>query len=121
MLKAAKRNLFPEMKSYHLEVLATSIIPLLVAYYKEQNLQLSYPVLIYGFFLIAKDKMLKPCHIDGSKSPDESSYMDHFQKQNLAYKFREIVNYCQSIIQLNDRPAIEGWRKLFGEPFPSYG
>jgi hypothetical protein len=121
MLKAAKRNLFPEMKSYHLEVLATSIIPLLVKYYKNQNCQLSFPHLIYEFFLIAKDKVLKSCSIEGSKSPDASAYMGDYQKLNLADKFSKIANYCQSIIQLDGREGVEGWRKLFGEPFPSYG
>jgi hypothetical protein len=121
MLKAAKRNLFPEMKSYHLEVLATSIIPLLVEHYKNQNFQLSFPGLIYGFFFIAKDEVLNSCSIKGSKSPDASAYMTYNQKQKLTDKFSKIANYCKSIIKLDGRDGIEGWRKLFGEPFPSYG
>ena len=121
MLKAAKRNLFPEMKSYHLEVLATSIIPLLVTYYKSQNFQLSFPSLVYGFFFIAKDEVLKSCSIEGSKSPDASVYMGYYQKLNLANTFSKIANYCKSIIKLDGRDGIEGWRELFGEPFPSYG
>jgi len=121
MLKAAKRNWFPEMKSYHLEVLATSIIPLLVEYYKSKNLQFSFPYLIYRFFLIAKEEVLKSCSIKGSKSPDASAYMTYNQKQNLADKFRKIANYCKRIIKLDGRDGIEGWRELFGEPFPSYG
>jgi len=121
MLKAAKRNLFPEMKSYHLEVLATSIIPLLVEYYKSKNFQFSFHDLAYGFFLIAKDKVLKSCSIEGSKSPDASVYMTYNQKQNLANKFSKIADYCKSIIHLDGRDGIEGWKNLFGEPFPSYG
>jgi len=121
MLKAAKRNWFPEIKSYHLEVLATSIIPLLVEYYKSKNLQFSFPYLIYRFFLIAKEEVLKSCSIKGSKSPDASAYMTYNQKQNLADKFSKIANYCKSIIKLDGRDGIEGWRELFGEPFPSYG
>ena len=121
MLKAAKRNLFPQMKSYHLEVLATSIIPLLVTYYKNKNYLVSFSNLVYGFFLIAKDKVLKPCSIEGSKSPDASAYMGYYQKQNLVDIFNKIANYCENIIILDGRDGIEGWRKLFGEPFPSYG
>jgi len=121
ILKAAKRNLFPEMKSYHLEVLATSIIPLLVEYYKNKNLQISFPGLIYYFFLIGEDKVLKPCFIADSKSPDASAYMGNFQKQKLAYKFNKIANCCQEIIKLDGQKGVEGWRELFGEPFPSYG
>ena len=121
MLKAAKRNLFPEMKSYHLEVLATSIIPKLINYYKNENITLTFPILIFDFFYIAKDWVSFPCFIKGSKSPDASAYMSYEQKQNLAYKFNKIADYCQKIIQLNGREGIERWRKLFGEPFPSYG
>ena len=121
MLKAAKRNLFPKMKSYHLEVLTTSIIPLLVKCCQNQNLQPSFPILVYGFFEIAKNEVLKPCRISNSKSPDASAYMKNFQKQELAVKFKEIANYCKNLIQLDGREAIEGWRELFGEPFPSYG
>ncbi len=121
MLKAAKRNWFSEMKSYHLEVLATFIIPLLVEYYKSQNFQLSFPSLVYGFFLYAKDEVLKSCSIEGSKSPAASEYMDFNQKRYLADKFGKIADYCDRIIRLDGRNGIEGWRKLFKEPFPSYG
>lgn len=121
MLKAIKRNLFPEMKSYHLEVLATSVIPLIVECYKNKKIQLSFPNLICGFFFIAKDKLLKDCSIEGSKSPDPSKYMILSQKQKLAKSFAEIANYCEEIIKLDGRDGIESWKKLFGDPFPSYG
>jgi len=121
MLKAAKRNLFPEMKSYHLEVLATNIIPEIVSYYKSQRYQISYPSIIFSFFLLAKNEILKSSKILGSKSPDAGSYMNSFQRNELAEIFKKISNFCQSLISLDGRKAIEGWQKIFGEPFPSYG
>ena len=121
MLKAAKRNYFSEIKSYHLEVLAVNWIPTLVDYYKSEGYQITYPSLIYGFFLWVKDEIQKSCFIEGSKSPDASAYMSSFQKQAFAEKFKQLENYCQSIVRLDGQTAVSGWRKLFGEPFPSYG
>ena len=119
MLKAAKRNLFPKMKSYHLEVLAVNIIPNIVAYLKNKGYSISFPFLVYSFFYIAKDKILKPVKIQGSKSPNADSYS--IDKNLLAEKFGEICNDCNSLIKLDGRKAIKGWKKLFGEPFPAYG
>lgn len=121
MLKSAKRNWFPEMKSYHLEILAADIISLMVNYLKSEGYQLSYPTLIYRFFLIAKDEILKPVKIPGSKSPNADEYLNLNIKSQLSEIFTTISNYCESLINPNEREAIEGWRKLFGEPFPAYG
>ena len=109
------------MQSYHLEVIAANIIPSIVSYYKNQGYQISYPSLIFSFFSVAKDEILKFPKIPGSKSPYADSYIYDSQKNEFAKIFNKISNYCQSIVQLDGREAIEGWRKLFGEPFPSYG
>ena len=119
MLKAAKRNLFPEMKSYHLEVLAVNVIPAIVSYWKSKGYSISFPFLVYSFFCIAKDEILKSVRIPGSKSPNADVYS--IDKNSLAEIFGKICNDCNSLIKLDGREAIEGWRKLFGEPFPGYG
>jgi len=119
MLKAAKRNLFPEMKSYHLEALAVNIIPAIVSYWKSKGYPISFPFLVYGFFCIAKDDILKSVKIPGSKSPNADSYS--INKNSLSEKFGERCNYCNHLIKLDGKEAIERWRKLFGEPFPAYG
>ena len=119
MLKAAKRNLFPEMKSYHLEVLAVNVIPAIVSYWKSKGYSISFPFLVYRFFCIARDEILKSVKIPGSKSPNADVYS--IDKNSLAEIFGKICNDCNSLIKLDGREAIEGWRKLFGEPFPGYG
>ncbi|MDI6713999.1 MAG: hypothetical protein QMD43_03095 [Thermodesulfovibrio sp.] len=121
MLKAAKRNLFPIMKSYHLEVLAVNIIPKIVSYLKNNKHQISYPLLVCGFFLMAKDEIIKPAKILGSKSPNADKYLDNSRKIELKSYFEKLSNYCQELISLDGKEAIEGWRELFGEPFPAYG
>jgi len=121
MLKAAKRNLFPIMKSYHLEVLAVNIIPSIVSYLKNNGYQTSYPFLIYSFFLMAKDEIIKSARIPDSKSPNADEYLDHNAKYRLSEMLKKISDYCESLGKLSGREAIGGWRELFGEPFPIYG
>lgn len=118
MLKAAKRNLFPLMKSYHLEVIATSILPFVVNYFKEQKWQITYPSLVYNFFLLGKDEVLKTTNIPGSKSPSADDHMTSIKKRELSELFGKIGGYCKTLFSLSDREAIQAWSKLFGPPFP---
>lgn len=119
MLKAAKRNLFPMMKSYHLETIATSLIPFLVKYFKEQKWQIAYPSLVYNFFLLGKDKVLKTSNIPGSKSPSADGYMSIDKKQEFSILFSKIAKYCEKTFTMSDNESIEAWREIFGTPFPA--
>ena len=121
MLKAAKRNLFPKMKSYHLEVLAVNVIPDIVSRWKSKGYSISFPFLVYKFFCIAKDEILKSVKIPGSKSLNADAYLDFNTKYRLSEIFKKISECCRFLTKLDGREAIEGWRKLFGEPFPAYG
>ncbi len=119
MLKAAKRNLFSEMKSYHLEVLATNTIPKIISYYKSEGFQISYPSLVFSFFLLAKDDISKSSKIPGSKSPPPDKYMSMEEKSKFSDQFIKIAEYCKGLISMEGNSSIEKWRELFGEPFPS--
>jgi hypothetical protein len=119
MLKVAKRNLFSDMKSYHLEVIATSIIPSITKYFEEQRWQISYPSLVYCSFLFYKDEVLKIVNIPGSKSPSADEYMTSVKKQELSQLFSKIANYCKNTLTMNENDAIQAWNKLFGSPFPT--
>lgn len=119
MLKAAKRNLLPNMKSYHLEVLAADIIPYVVKYFNDQGWRVSYPSLVYNFFLLGKDKVSESIRIPGSKSPSADEYMSMEKKSKFSELFSKIADYCKGFLSMEDKSSIEKWRKLFGEPFPS--
>ena len=119
MLKAAKRNLFPEMKSYHLEVLSTSIVPNIVKYFDEKRWEISYQNLIYNFFLLGKDRILNSAVIPRSKSPTADGYMTQIKKQEISDLFGKIADYCNRTFSMNDNKAIEAWNKLFDSPFPT--
>lgn len=121
MLKAAKRNIFPDMKSYHLEVLTANLIPQIVNYLKEKGEPLSYPLLIYGFFLCAQEQIKEETIVSGSKSPPADRYMVPPLKQVLANFFKKISDHCKNLLSKDDSSAIEGWRLIFGDPFPHGG
>jgi hypothetical protein len=119
MLKAAKRNLFPSMKSYHLEVIAISLLQSIINYFKQQKWQITYPSLVYNFFLLGKDKVLETSTIPGSKSPSADGYMSIDKKQESSILFSKIAEYCKKTFSMSDNESIEAWRELFGAPFPA--
>lgn len=107
------------MQSYHLEVLATPILTAVVSHFEETGHLLSYPDLVYRFFLLSKDEVLKPATIPGSKSPNADLYMGETQKQSLSRIFGRVANHCENTLSLSDEDALKAWRKLFGQYFPS--
>lgn len=117
MLKSLKRNRFSSITSYHLEALAASIIPNVIEYFKSQKWEISYQYLIYMFFWICKDEVLKTIRLPNSKSPFADGYMTLIKKQELSNLFGKIAEYCKSIV--NDTNSVEAWSKLFGQPFPT--
>ena len=121
MLKAIKRNYFPDMKSYHLEALSTGVLPSVILNWLGQRKEISYPVLIYSFFFIAKDKILLPQSIPGSKTVSADAYMALAQKQQLIVTFSKISDYCKYALEKSDSEAMVLWKKLFGDSFPAGG
>lgn len=119
MLKAVKREHFSQMQSYHLEVLATPMLTAIVNHFQETGQLLSYPDLVYRFFLLSKDEVLKPAAIPGSKSPNADLYMGETEKQSLSRIFGTIANHCENTLSLSDEDAVKAWRRLFGQSFPS--
>lgn len=118
MLKAAKRHLFPQMQSYHLEVLATSIIPSVVAYFEGRGQTASFPLLVWGFFTMASDEVLRASQIPDSKSPPADRYLAWSQKQELSQLFRTYAEDCKNVLSMSDADAIRAWGRLFGSFFP---
>jgi hypothetical protein len=121
MLKAIKRNYFPDMKSYHLEALSMAKLPSVILNWLKQKKEISQPFLVYSFFFLAKDSILLPQSIPGSKTVSADSYMALAQKQQLSATFSKISAYCKNALERTDAEALGLWKKLFGDPFPSGG
>lgn len=117
MLKALKREYFPALGSFHLEILTTHTIPDMVLLHKEREVPVSYPVLIKNFFLLAKDSLGQAVKMYNSNSPEVS--LNAVELEKVQNAFHAIHRYCESIeMQENDQKKIEMWRELFGSLIP---
>lgn len=116
MLKAIKRKFFPDMPSFHLEILASQIIPATVVWWKRNSYQADYPTLITNFFSIAKDKLQLPVKMEGSCSPYIS--LDFLKQQQIIQSFNNLNNYLAWLVNQTDNKKIEGWREIFGDLIP---
>lgn len=117
MLKAVNRLHFPDITTYHLEVIGTYLIPILIEAKKQHNIPLSYSDLIADFFEHS-DKFLEgPIKMDGSNSPPVS--LDPLSSISIRQKIKEISESCKLInSQTDENEKLRFWGILFGEPFP---
>ena len=118
MLKAIKRGYFSQMRSFHLDILAAGIIPLVVAVRKSNGAEVNYPTLIRDFFNYASSQLSVAACIPGSHStpimltqPEAATLTDSFQK------IRAYIDSFQALPQ--ESKQREGWKLLFGTPFPA--
>lgn len=117
MLKCIKRNLFPEISSYHLEVLAVNILPSIITQLTI-NSNLSYDLLIYHFFNIAEGMIYNYDKIEGSNSVITDAGLDQNKKERLSKIFADIVKYLDSNqVGISETDLIKKWYKIFGQPF----
>ncbi len=119
MLKAWRRNLVPALRSYHLEVLALGIVPVLVEAADNANVTLSWPNLLKYFFLIASDKIGQPARIPGSLSEPADYYLDASERGRIAQILQICGEAARAAESSSDTQAIQTWREMLGEPFPS--
>lgn len=117
MLKAIKREHFPAMDSFHLELVAADIVPAMVALRKSKSLPLSYPLLVTDFFQFAKDYLGNQIKVPGSHTPHYS--MDAVTCGAVSAKFDEIENFCINALNKSETEQMKDWRELFGEAFPT--
>lgn len=117
MLKALKRRYFPKLGSFHLEILSTHEIPVIVRHYDSKNVPVTYPNLIREFFALAKDYLHQPIRMYNSHSPEITLSSSDLEK--VKKTFNDIYGYCNKIeMQRHDQIKLEMWIKLFDNPMP---
>ena len=116
MLKAVKRTFFPGMTSYHLEILAAGLLPMLIARRRQQSQPMSYPALITDFLAEAEPLITVGHKPQGSLSPFVQ--LEGVSITQTFTGFQAVRKYCQSIATIsNENSKIKLWRELFGDPF----
>lgn len=69
MVKAAKREHFPSMKSWHLEVIVSRLLPGILAELERKQIAASYPLLVASLLYWLQDNLDGERGISGSLSP----------------------------------------------------
>lgn len=119
MLKAIKREHFPEMSSIHLETLAIHIMPGVFAMRKLLPEPLSYPKLITDFF-----GKIHPLYTQLVRMPGSNAA--HLSLEgNAPVSVPLGIGVVQhTLINIRSTPTIAEkmklWKALFGDPFPAY-
>jgi hypothetical protein len=118
MIKAIRRIYFPSMKSFHLDILATAIVPPLVEVKNLYEQTISYPELVADFFGYAPEWLSLATRIPGSHSPAVAVVQADLNA--LTETFRMIKKYIDTLnVTAQESKKVEGWKQLFGDPFPS--
>jgi hypothetical protein len=113
MLKVLKNLHFPDLNSFHLEILAAQSIPGIVYYNNSRNTPNNYNNLIKDFFLIAKNQLHLPVKMGDSNSPLINLRPVDLEKIKNA--FNTIHNYCETIENYtSEEERVKGWKTLFG-------
>jgi hypothetical protein len=117
MLKAIKRVHFPQLKSFALEILAAQNIPLLVTYHKSQGNPVTYPLLLEGFFRLAKGDLARPIVIPGSLSAP--IVLPIWESAAIGAQFDNAATAINKTVALAPTNQIPNWRIILGDAFPA--
>lgn len=118
MVKAAQKIHFPHLKSYPVEIIASSIIPSVVTYCKEHNLDITYPDLLECFFEGGTSMIANPLSIPGSNTPPIT--LDQTSLVSTQKIFNDVTGHIRATKAIiATSPAINNWRVLFGDYFPT--
>lgn len=117
MLKAIKREHFPSMKSFHLEVIAALTIPGIMAYHRQHGTVTTYPALIASFLNMLDSYVANPQRIPGSNSP--AFQVDPMAQLEIAQKLPALKQQSRNALLVgSDSDKHTHWRGVFGEVFP---
>jgi hypothetical protein len=117
MLKAAKREHFPSMKSYHLEVIAANKIPGIVAELEGKGLTPTYPLIIAYFLYRLRSYVGQSWNIAGSLSP--SLQIDANARDEFIGKAAWIEEQMNAAVgSQTDRDKHLVWKNIFNDWMP---
>lgn len=117
MLKALKRQFFPNMSSFQLEVLAYYSIPSVMLANLKAGRELSYPLLISGFLAGATSQLRQALRLKDSNTP--AVVLDQEHVAATQHSLDVLSRYTASLFSKpTEREQVLGWKELFGEVLP---
>lgn len=117
MLKALKRELFPDMSSFYLEVLAALIVPHVVKTAKANYVPITYHYLVREFISITPEFFSMPIGVPGSNSKEMTLSVED---QDI---YKRIFSLIREHMDLHNNSEVneqlKALKNIFGNPFPS--
>jgi len=121
MLKAAKRNIFPDLGSFHLEVLAALTLPEIVPMVEKLDTWMRVPLLVSSFFLLASTRISNPVALPGSSSPVVMTNLSNQQYSDISGWFGTLNKLMYNgLVSADVNLALGAFSIVFGEPFPEH-
>lgn len=118
MLKSLRREYFPQLSAFHLEIIAALIIPTEVLLQDIVRLPVTYPHLMTAFFEKAGKFLAAPITAPGSLSqPVELNPTDKLVVTTALTKLHTICT--RAGILPTESKQYEIWKRLFGDVFPA--
>lgn len=119
LLKAAHRHGFPEMHSFHLEVLAAHIVPEVVRMSIARRMPLPMSLLMHLFFRGAQSRVLQKAELPDSKTAPADLGLPAERRASLSQKFARLAQMTEESFVLGHSDAADVWRGVFGDLFPA--
>lgn len=118
MLKAIKREHFPQMPSFHLEILASQLVPIILQHYASQGINPSHGMVLEAFFALAEDKLSSEVCFLGSNTPRVCLNLN--EAAVVKDRFSAVTRAIAAVNGTRGEAAqIDGWRVIFGDTFPA--
>lgn len=117
MLKAVKREHFPSMKSWHLEVITAEMLPTILSQAKQNGHSITYPLLVAASLYHLQD------HIAGSHKIPESLSPPFMVSADAQYEIRARDQWLRRMASDAYRASTEAekhrlWKQIFKDVLP---
>jgi hypothetical protein len=120
MSKAYLRSIDVPLKGFHVEVLFARTIPARLADWATKYSSWDYSHVLAQFLEDAAELVTKPVALSGSFSPPIDSGLSPAALFDVADRLRDRARQAWRLCKSkDDREALLGWRKFFGDPFPA--
>ncbi len=107
------------LKSFHIEILCTRIIPPIIASWEAYGLNWGYHQVLAYFLCNVGSQLAGPVALPNSYSPQVQVNLSPADVQALKSKVDQLGQSAQKLCKLKDAPdMLKRWREFFGDPFP---
>jgi hypothetical protein len=116
IIRAIRREYFPQMSPFHVDVMAAHVVPLYMSLNKKFGIESTYPQLVRDFFSGASDRLGRQIVMPGGLGTSLS--LTEAERVATASVFDTLKRYAEWALTLAPDKQLESWRKVFGSLIP---